>query len=143
MPNTAGTVALKEFIPDRDATSVSRLRNAGGLIISKTNLHEFAFGVTSDNKGFGRVGNAHDSNYSAGGSSGGTGAAVGAHIAPTGLGSDTGGSVRIPASVNDIVGLRPTLGRYPNDAVTPVCHSRDTIGPMAHTVEDLIILDEI
>jgi Asp-tRNA(Asn)/Glu-tRNA(Gln) amidotransferase A subunit family amidase len=143
IPNTAGSPALKNYIPDEDAPVYSSLKTAGCIMLAKTNMHEFAFGVTSDNKGFGRVGNAHDSNYSAGGSSGGTGAAVGAHLAPAGLGSDTGGSVRIPASVNGIVGLRPTSGRYPADGVTPMTHTRDTVGPMGHTIDDLIILDEI
>jgi mandelamide amidase len=143
MPNTAGTVALKNFIPDKDAASVVLLKEQGSLIICKTNLHELAFGITSDNKVFGRVGNAHDPEYSAGGSSGGTGAAVAAHLAPAGLGSDTGGSIRIPASVNGIAGLRPTMGRYSGEGVTPVVYLRDTIGPMGQTVDDLILLDEV
>jgi Asp-tRNA(Asn)/Glu-tRNA(Gln) amidotransferase A subunit family amidase len=143
VPNTAGTRCMKNFVPSQDATSVQRLREAGCIMIAKNNLHELASGVTSDNPAFGRVHNPFDSEYSAGGSSGGTGCAVAAKMSPAGLGTDTAGSVRIPASVNGICGFRPTNGRYPSEGITPISHLRDTVGTLAATVDDLILLDEV
>lgn len=113
------------------------------MILMNLTIKELAFGVTSDNKAFGRVGNPHDPQYIAGGSSGGTGAAIGAYMIPAGLGSDTGGSIRIPASINGIYGLRPSSGRYSREGITPITYLRDTAGPMGNTIEDIIILDEI
>ena len=143
MPNSAGTPSLKIFTPITDSTSVELLRHAGCLILGKNNMHELAFGATSDNKAYGRVHNPHDTRYSAGGSSGGSGAAVAAHLVPASLASDTGGSLRIPSSVNGLSGFRPSLNRYSHSGVTPMCHCRDTVGPIAHTVQDLILLDEV
>jgi len=141
LTNSAGTPALKDFTPDAHAPVIARLVKAGAIILGKTNMHELAFGITSNNGAFGAVGNAYNAARFAGGSSGGTGSAVGARMAPAGLGSDTGGSVRIPASVNGIAGLRPTLNRYPQAGITPISHTRDTAGPMARTVADLVLLD--
>ena len=143
LPNTAGTPGLKGFVPTKSNEVVERLEAAGAIIIGKTNMHELAFGITNDNAAFGAVGNPYDPRLIPGGSSGGTAAAISAGIVPAGLGSDTGGSVRIPAGLTGIVGFRPTSGRYPSTAVTPISHTRDTIGLMARTVADLIALDEV
>jgi mandelamide amidase len=141
MPNTAGTPALKDFRPKANAPVADRLIKAGAIVLGKTNMHELAFGITTNNAAFGPARNPYDPKRIAGGSSGGTGVAIAARMAPAGLGSDTGGSVRIPAALNGIAGLRPTLGRYPQDGITPIAHTRDTAGPMARTVEDLVLLD--
>lgn len=144
IPNTAGSPALKNFVPQKDAPTAEKLRKAGALFIAKANMHELAFGVSTKNEAFGWARIPSNPDYSAGGSSGGTGSAIAASMAPAGLGSDTGGSVRIPSSVNGISGLRPTLGRYNDEfSVTPICHIRDTVGPMGRTVEDLIALDQV
>ena len=116
---------------------------AGALIIGKTNMHELAFGITSDNVAFGAVANPFDTTTFAGGSSGGTASAIAAGLAPAGLGTDTGGSVRIPAALTGTVGFRPSNGRYPLSGVTPISHTRDTIGLIAWTVADLILLDNV
>src|SRR4029077_11214079 len=116
---------------------------AGAIMLGKTNMHELAFGITSNNAAFGAVRTPYDTQRFAGGSSGGTGAAIAARLAPAGLGTDTGGSVRIPAALNGIVGLRPSLGRYNQEGITPIAHTRDTAGPMARAVCDLVLLDQI
>lgn len=141
MPNSAGTPGLKQFVPEQDSPVVAALRRAGAVVLGKTNMHELAFGITSDNAAFGSVRNPIDPSKFPGGSSGGTAAAIAAGIADLGLGTDTGGSVRIPAALTGITGLRPTTGRYSNDGVTPVSATRDTIGPMARHVDGLIALD--
>lgn len=147
MPNTAGTPALKDFVPNDNAGAVQRLVDAGAIILAKTNLHELAFGISSYNPAFSTKGigvrNAYDVSLIAGGSSGGTAAAIGAGIVAAGLGTDTGGSVRIPAALNGVVGLRPTVGRYPSDGVTPISHTRDTIGPIAADVQSVAFLDGV
>lgn len=143
MPTTGGTPGLKDFTPAADAPVLKKLREAGAVLIGKTNLHELAFGITSNNAAFGAVGNAYDPSHFAGGSSGGTAAAVGARLAPAGLGTDTGGSVRIPAALNGIAGLRPTVGRYPQGGIVPISTTRDTAGPMARSVTDLVLLDGV
>ena len=143
MPNSAGTLALKDFIPQQSDASVLALEAAGAIVIAKANMHELAFGITSNNVAFGAVKNAHDHDMIAGGSSGGTAVAIAAGIVSMGLGTDTGGSTRIPATLNGIVGFRPTLGRYKNDHVTPVATTRDTVGPMADSVSSVALLDGV
>lgn len=142
-PNSAGTPALRDFRPKRSAPVAERLLKAGAIVLGKTNMHELAFGITSNNAAFGPVRNPYDRSRIAGGSSGGSGAAIAARMAPAGLGTDTGGSVRIPAALNGIAALRPTLGRYPQEGITPIAHTRDTAGPMARTVRDLVLLDTV
>jgi mandelamide amidase len=122
---------------------LKKLRDAGAILLGKTNLHELAFGITSNNAAFGAVANAYDPDRFAGGSSGGTGAAIGARLAPAGLGTDTGGSVRIPSALNGVSGLRPTTGRYPAEGIVPISATRDTPGPIARTVSDLVLLDAV
>ncbi|MCI5077164.1 indoleacetamide hydrolase [Oricola sp.] len=143
LATSAGTPALKDWAPGKDATVLERLRAAGAILVGKTNMHELAFGITSNNAGFGAVHNAWDETKFAGGSSGGTAAAVAAGIVPAGLGTDTGGSVRLPSALNGIAGLRPTVGRYPQDGIVPISHTRDTAGPMARSVRDLALLDGV
>ncbi|WP_434054961.1 MAG: indoleacetamide hydrolase [Roseibium sp.] len=143
LPTTGGTPALKSWIPAEDAPVLARLRDAGAILIGKTNLHELAFGITSNNAAFGAVANAYDPGRFAGGSSGGTGAAIGARLAPAGLGTDTGGSVRIPAALNGVSGLRPTVGRYPAGGIIPISATRDTAGPIARSVADLALFDAV
>lgn len=143
MPMTGGTPALRGYTPDADAVAVRLLREAGVIILGKANMHELAYGITSNNAAFGAVGNAHNPAYIAGGSSGGTGAAIAAGYVDAGLGSDTGGSSRIPAALNGTVGFRPTVGRYSSDGVLRISSTKDTIGPMARTVEDVARLDAV
>lgn len=143
LPNSAGTPGLRGFVPTRNAPVAEKLIRAGAIVLGKTNMHELAFGITSNNAAFGPARNAYDPTRIAGGSSGGTGNAIAARMAAAGLGSDTGGSVRVPAALNGIAGLRPTLGRYAQEGITPIAHTRDTAGPMAREVADLVLLDTI
>ena len=142
-PNTAGTLALKDFRPKSDAPIVAKLIGAGAIVLGKNNMHELAFGITNNNAAFGPAHNPYDPKRIPGGSSGGTGVAIAARMAAAGLGSDTGGSVRIPAALNGIAGLRPTLKRYSQEGITPIAHTRDTAGPMARTMADLVLLDDV
>jgi indoleacetamide hydrolase len=152
MPTSGGTPALHNAQPGANAPSMHALFVAGAVIIGKTNLHELAFGITSTNLSSfaGPVKNPYDKTRIPGGSSGGTAAAIAAGIVTCGLGSDTGGSTRIPAALTGTVGLRPSVGnggaqrRY-NDTnlVVPISHTRDTVGPMGRTVADVALLDSV
>jgi mandelamide amidase len=143
LPNTAGTPLLKDFVPSEDAAIIERLKAAGAVVIGKNNMHELAFGATSNNAAFGFVGNATNPQYMAGGSSGGTGSAVALGLAHAGIGTDTGGSVRIPAAINGLVGFRPSTGRYPNSGMTLISPTRDTAGPITRNVADAARLDAV
>ena len=134
---TCGSLDFEQRVPNHDAPVVRRLRAAGAVILGKSTLHEFAFGVRSNNPVQGQCRNPWDLSRIPGGSSGGSGAAVAADLCVAALGSDTGGSVRLPASFNGVSGLRPTVGRVPNAGSFPVCASQDTIGPMARSVADV------
>ena len=143
-PCTAGSPALADHRPVRDADCVLPLRAAGAVVLGRTNLHEFALGITSGNAAYGAVRNPHAPRRIAGGSSGGTAAAVAARLAPVGLGTDTGGSIRIPAALCGVVGFRPSTGRWPGRGVVPISvPSRDTAGPMARSVADCALLDAV
>jgi len=148
MQNTAGTVGLRGFVPRASAPVAQRLLDAGAVVLGKTNMHELAFGISGHNEAFFTalppgVRNPYDRARFAGGSSSGTAAAIAARLAPGGLGSDTGGSSRIPSAVTGGAGFRPTVGRYSQDGVTPISHTRDTAGPMARTVADVALLDAV
>jgi aspartyl-tRNA(Asn)/glutamyl-tRNA(Gln) amidotransferase subunit A len=137
---TAGSKILSDWVPDYDATVVTRLRNAGAVLIGKTNMHEFSYGVTSDNPHYGPVRNPWDPKRIPGGSSGGSGAAVATSLCAAALGSDTGGSIRIPAAACGVVGLKPTYGRVSRYGVVPFAWSLDHVGPITRTVEDAAAL---
>lgn len=143
LPTTGGTPGLKDWVPEKDAPVIAKLKAAGAILLGKTNMHELAFGITSNNATFGAVANAYDPTRFAGGSSGGTGAAIGARFVAAGLGTDTGGSVRIPSSVNGTDGLRPSMGRYPQAGIVPISHTRDIAGPIARSIADLALIDGI
>lgn len=137
MPTTAGSLGLAGLIPPGDATQVRKLREAGAVFIGKANLHELASGISTIASLGGQTLNPYDLARNPGGSSGGTGAAVAASFAALGWGTDTCGSIRIPASHNNLVGLRPTKGLSSIHGILPLAHSQDTGGPMARTVQDL------
>ena len=139
---TAGSRILSKFIPQHDAAVVAGLKEAGAVILGKTNMHEFAYGVTSNNPHYGPVHNPWDLGRIPGGSSGGSAAAVAAGLCFGSIGTDTGGSIRIPASVCGIVGLKPTLGRVSVDGVIPLSPHLDCVGPLARTVQDEALLLE-
>jgi len=133
---TGGSKILRRFVPKENAFAVHRLFQAGAVLLGKTNLHEFAYGVTSINPHFGAVRNPWDLERIAGGSSGGSAAAVSAGLCLASLGTDTGGSIRIPSAACGIVGLKPTRGLVPMDGVIPLAFSLDHAGPMCRSVRD-------
>jgi aspartyl-tRNA(Asn)/glutamyl-tRNA(Gln) amidotransferase subunit A len=134
---TVGSAFFADHVPDHDAPVAARLRRAGAVLIGKTNLHEFAYGGTSQNEHYGRCRNAWDDRRLPGGSSGGSGVAVAAGMCEVALGTDTGGSIRMPACLNGVCGLRPTTGAVPNRGSFPVSPPCDTIGPMARRIIDV------
>lgn len=139
---TAGSKILRDFIPTQDATVVTRLKAAGAVILGKTNLHEFAYGVTTNNPYYGATRNPWDTERIAGGSSGGSAAALAAGLCFGSIGSDTGGSIRIPAALCGVVGLKPTLHGVDVAGVLPLSATLDCAGPLARSVEDTAILFE-
>ena len=139
---TGGAGFLRDFLPLQDAAVVTSLKNAGAILLGKTNLHEFAYGVTSNNPHFGPVRNPWDLDRIPGGSSGGSAAALAAGLCYGSIGTDTGGSIRIPASLCGIVGLKPGLGRVSAEGAIPLSTTLDFVGPMARTVADVALLFE-
>ncbi len=139
MPTTAGSVLLAGSIPPDDAFIVKKLREAGAIILAKLNMSEFASGATMSSLG-GYIRNPHDLRRSPSGSSGGTGVAIAAGYAQTGIGTDTGGSVRGPSTANGIVGLKPTHGLLSRDGIIPLALSFDMAGPMARHVYDIAVM---
>jgi Asp-tRNA(Asn)/Glu-tRNA(Gln) amidotransferase A subunit family amidase len=136
MPLTGGSKAFERVEAARDAEVIARLRRAGAVVIGLTNLHEFAYGVTSDNPHFGRVVNPVAPSRIPGGSSGGSAAAIAAGIVRLAIGTDTGGSIRIPAACCGIVGFKPSYDALPRSGVLDLAYSLDHVGPMGRTVED-------
>lgn len=143
MPTTAGSLALDGSVPPDDAFVVGRLREAGAIILGKTNLHEFALGVTTTSGLGGQTLNPYDTTRIPGGSSGGTAAAVTANLAVAGIGTDTSASIRYPAAMTSLVGIRPTLGLTSRDGLIPITLSKDVAGPIARTVTDAAILLDV
>src|SRR4029077_622673 len=139
---TMGSLILRDFLPSEDATVVRRLRRAGGIVLGKTNLHEFAYGVTSENPHYGAVRNPWNTDRIAGGSSGGSAAAVAAGLCAAAIGSDTGGSIRISSAFCGVVGLKPTFGRVSVHGVFPLAPSFDHVGPIARTPLDAALVLE-
>jgi aspartyl-tRNA(Asn)/glutamyl-tRNA(Gln) amidotransferase subunit A len=137
---TCGSRILSERVPAGDAAVAERLEAAGAVLMGKNAMHEFAFGVTNDNPHYGPTRNPWALDRIPGGSSGGSGAAVAAGLGPASLGTDTGGSVRIPASLCGVVGLKPTYGRVSRRGVFPLAWTLDHVGPLTRTVEDAAIV---
>lgn len=137
---TAGSRILKDFVSQHDAVVVSQLKEAGAIILGKTNLHEFAYGVTTNNPHFGPTRNPWDLSRIPGGSSGGSAAAVAAGLCYGSIGTDTGGSIRIPAALCCIVGLKPTFGRVSVAGVVPLSPRLDCVGPLVRSTADAVLL---
>jgi aspartyl-tRNA(Asn)/glutamyl-tRNA(Gln) amidotransferase subunit A len=136
VPTTAASRVREGHVAACDAPITARLREAGAVLVGKTNLHEFAFGTTSDDTAFGAVRNPNDPSRSPGGSSGGSAVAVVTGMSVASIGTDTGGSIRIPAAACGTVGLKPAWGDVPCEGVVPLCRSLDHVGPLARSVPD-------
>ena len=143
MPTTGGSVRWRKSVPPDDAFVVKRFRDAGAIIVAKANLTELALTGTTVSSLGGQTRNPYDLTRTAGGSSGGTGAAIAANFAVLGTGSDTGQSIRSPASATSLVGLRPTRGLISRDGIMPFSSTQDEIGPMTRTVEDAARMLEV
>jgi aspartyl-tRNA(Asn)/glutamyl-tRNA(Gln) amidotransferase subunit A len=137
---TCGSRILADRVPRRDATVAARLREAGAILIGKAALHEFAYGVTTNNPHFGPTRNPWNLECIPGGSSGGSAAAVAAGLGPVSIGTDTGGSIRIPAALCGIVGLKPSYGRVSRHGVQPLAWTLDHVGPLTRSVEDAALV---
>lgn len=137
---TMGSAFFKDFFPEYDATVVQKLKEAGAVILGKTNTHEFAYGPTGDRSYFGPARNPYDPGRISGGSSGGSGVAVATRFLYGALGSDTGGSIRIPSALCGVVGMKPTFGRVSKYGVFPLSWTLDHVGPLTRTVEDNALL---
>ena len=140
IPTTAGSLSLETSQPPDDAFLVQQLRAAGALILGKANMDEFAFGFTGSSSLGGLIRNPYDPTRGAGGSSSGTGASIGASLGLFGIGTDTGGSIRVPSSVQGLVGIRPSMRLISQDGIIPLAHFQDTAGPMCRTVEDCALM---
>lgn len=136
MPLSAGSNAMQAEVATRDAEVVARLRRAGAVVVGLANLHEFAYGITSDNPRFGRVVNPAAPSRIPGGSSGGSAAAIAAGIVPLAIGTDTAGSIRVPAACCGVTGFKPSYDALPRDGVVDLAFSLDHVGPMGRTVDD-------
>lgn len=134
---TSGSKIFADFVPDRDAAVVKALAGAGAVMVGKAGLHELAYGITSDNPHFGTIRNPRHPEHSPGGSSGGSAVAVATGMAFMATGTDTGGSIRVPASFSGVVGLKPTYGLIDRAGVQPLGLSLDHVGPLARTVDDV------
>jgi mandelamide amidase len=143
LPTTAGTPALAGHRAARNAPIAQALLDAGAILFAKAGMHELALGITSNNGAFGAVRNPYDPTRIAGGSSGGSAAAVGARLVPAAIGTDTGASIRLPANYCGVTGFRPTVGRWSQAGIVPISTTRDTAGPIARSVADLALLDGI
>ena len=141
LPTTAGTPALASNRPAANAAVLQRLIDEGAILLGKSNMHELAFGATSNNAFFGPVRNPYDLTRIPGGSSGGTAAAIAARIVPLGLGTDTAGSVRVPAALSGTLGFKPSAGRYSRDGIMLISQTQDRVGTLARSVRDLVLLD--
>jgi Asp-tRNA(Asn)/Glu-tRNA(Gln) amidotransferase A subunit family amidase len=142
LPTSNGTGALRDFRPRDDARVLKLLLAEGAILMGKTNLHELSFGWTSNNEIFGAVHNPYEPDHVPGGSSGGSAVAVAARMAPLAVAEDTWGSIRIPASMCGLAGLRPSFGRYPDDGIMPLTDGKfDQVGPLARCVADLALFD--
>ena len=140
VPTTAASRVRDGHVAVHDAPSMALLRRAGAVFLGKTNLHEFAFGTTNEDSAFGPARNPHDPSRSPGGSSGGSAASVASGMALATIGTDTGGSIRIPAAACGIVGLKPTLGEISTDGVVPLSWTMDHVGPLTQSVADASIV---
>ena len=140
IPTTAASRVREGHVAERDAPTIAHLRQAGAVFVGKTNLHEFAFGTTNEDSAFGPARNPHDPTRSPGGSSGGSAASVAAGLALATIGTDTGGSSRIPAAACGIVGLKASLGEVSIDGVVPLSRTFDHVGPLAQSVTDACLI---
>ena len=137
---TMGSAFFEDYVPDHSATAVSKLEEAGAILLGKTNTHEFAYGPTGDSSHFGPTRNPHDPSRIPGGSSGGSGATVAAGLCYAALGSDTAASIRVPAALCGVVGMKPTFGRVSKSGAFPLAWTLDHVGPITRTVEDNALL---